>query len=109
MFFKEKARLEEALLSESGQQQLAIRTFKVQLSKQNERLNTLQMNVDQAQNKKEAAKTSAHEVIIKCFKSTFYFFLSRLKNNMRNLKRNSMKLTHKQKISTLKLLNEFKI
>ncbi|CAF4073938.1 unnamed protein product, partial [Adineta steineri] len=59
---KEKARLEEALLSESGQQQLALRTFKVQLNKQNERINTLQMNIEQTQNKKEQKKNSALEI-----------------------------------------------
>ncbi|CAF3903302.1 unnamed protein product [Rotaria sp. Silwood2] len=59
---KEKARLEEALLSESGQQQLAIRTFKVQLNKQTERINTLQKNIEELQNKKEETKNSALEV-----------------------------------------------
>ncbi|CAF1227939.1 unnamed protein product [Rotaria magnacalcarata] len=59
---KEKARLEEALLSESGQQQLAIRTFKVQLNKQLERIDKLQKNIDELQNKKEQTKTSALEV-----------------------------------------------
>ncbi|UJR23182.1 hypothetical protein I4U23_026201 [Adineta vaga] len=56
---KEKARLEEALSSESGQQQLAIRTFKVQLNKQNERMQTLETNIEQAQNKKEQTKNAA--------------------------------------------------
>jgi hypothetical protein len=34
------------------------------LNKQNERINTLQMNIEQAQNKKEEAKNSALEVNI---------------------------------------------
>ncbi|CAF0846231.1 unnamed protein product [Rotaria sp. Silwood1] len=59
---KEKARLEEALLSESGQQQLAMRTFKVQLIKQTERINNLQKNIEELQNKKEETKNSALEV-----------------------------------------------
>jgi hypothetical protein len=93
LFFssKEKARLEEALLSESGQQQLAIRTFKVQLNKQNERLNILQMNVEQAQNKKEQTKNAALEVkkiFIFYSKENFLLFLLRLNNNMINLKKN---------------------
>lgn len=59
---KEKARLEEALQSESGQQQLAIRTYRVQLGKQNDRLNTLQTNIGQAQEKKEQARKTAVKV-----------------------------------------------
>ncbi|CAF3465806.1 unnamed protein product [Rotaria socialis] len=59
---KEKARLEEALLSEGGQQQLAIRTFKVQLNKQLERIGKLQKDIDELQNKKEQTKNSALEV-----------------------------------------------
>jgi hypothetical protein len=61
---KEKARLEEALLSENGQQQLAIRTFKVQLNKQTERRNALQMNIEQAKIKKEEKRNAALEVKI---------------------------------------------
>jgi hypothetical protein len=61
---KEKARLEEALLSENGQQQLAIRTFKVQLNKQIERRNALQMNIEQAKIKKEEKRNAALEVKI---------------------------------------------
>jgi len=89
---KEKARLEEALLSENGQQQLAIRTFKVQLNKQAERMNTLQTNIEQAQNKKEETKNSA----------------LKLNNNMTVFEMNLNRLKHKQKILILKLLNEFK-
>ena len=59
---QEKARLEEALSSESGQQQLAIRTYRIQLNKQNERLNALQASIEQAQNKKEQTRTTAVEV-----------------------------------------------
>ncbi|CAF3672386.1 unnamed protein product [Rotaria socialis] len=59
---KEKARLEEALLSEGGQQQLAIRTFKVQLNKQLERIGKLQKDIDELQNRKEQTKNSALEV-----------------------------------------------
>jgi hypothetical protein len=36
----------------------------VQLSKQNERINTLQINAEQAQNKREETKNSALEVMI---------------------------------------------
>lgn len=61
---KEKARLEEALLSESGQQQLAIRTFKVQLNKQLERIAALQKSIEEMQNKKEDKKQAALEVNI---------------------------------------------
>ena len=64
---KEKARLEQALQSESGQQQLAIRTYRVQLGKQNDRLNTLQTNIGQAQDKKEQARNTAVQVRGKAF------------------------------------------
>lgn len=54
--------MEEALLSESGQQQLAIRTYRVQLNKQNERINALQTSIEQALGKREEAKNTAVEV-----------------------------------------------
>jgi hypothetical protein len=74
IFSKEKARLEEALSSESGQQLLAIRTFRVQLSKQTERINTLQMNLEQAQNKKEEKKNAALEVDnVFLFENNYFF------------------------------------
>lgn len=59
---KEKARLEEALSSESGQQQLAIRTYKIQVNKQNERLNALQASIEQAQTKRDQVKGSATNI-----------------------------------------------
>lgn len=59
---KEKARLEEALQSESGQQQLAIRTYRIQLSKQIDRINTLNSNVEQAKDKRETLKIAAQDV-----------------------------------------------
>jgi len=62
MTSKEKARLEEALSSESGQQQLAIRTYKIQANKQNERINTLQTSIEQAQGKRDQVKSSATDV-----------------------------------------------
>lgn len=62
MTSKEKARLEEALSSESGQQQLAIRTYKIQANKQNERINTLQTSIEQAQGKRDQVKGSATDV-----------------------------------------------
>ncbi|CAF1612104.1 unnamed protein product [Adineta ricciae] len=59
---KEKARLEEAFSSESGQQLLAIRTFKVQLNKQTERKQILQTNIEQAQSKKEQTFKAASAI-----------------------------------------------
>ncbi|CAF4188686.1 unnamed protein product [Rotaria magnacalcarata] len=59
---KEKARLEETLLSESGQQQLALRTFKIQISKQTEKINTLQNLIEQTKIKKEEKRNSALEI-----------------------------------------------
>lgn len=61
---KEKARLEEALSSESGQQQLAIRTYKIQLTKQTERLHALQTSVEQAKVNKEEKRNIALEVSV---------------------------------------------
>ena len=60
--WKEKQRLQEAILSESGQQQLAIRTYKIQLSKQNERMHTLQIEIERAKKEKEEKKIQALEV-----------------------------------------------
>ena len=60
--FKERARLEEALSSESGQQQLAVRTFKVQLNKQTEQLNALQGQLEQAKREKDEKRQAALEV-----------------------------------------------
>ncbi|CAF1096705.1 unnamed protein product, partial [Adineta ricciae] len=59
---KEKQRLQEALLSESGQQQLAIRTYKIQLSKQSERMHTLQIEIERAKKEKEEKKYQALEI-----------------------------------------------
>ncbi|CAF1187164.1 unnamed protein product [Adineta steineri] len=59
---KEKARLEEALLSENGQQQLAIRTFKIQLKKQIERKNLLQTQIEQIKIQKEEKRNSALQI-----------------------------------------------
>ncbi|CAF0803084.1 unnamed protein product [Rotaria sp. Silwood1] len=59
---KEKARLEEALLSENGQQQLAIRTFKIQLNKQTEKINTLQNLIEQTKIQKEEKRNLALEI-----------------------------------------------
>ena len=61
--------MEEALLSESGQQQLAIRTYRVQLNKQNERINALQTSIEQALGKREEAKNTAVEVQYSSFHS----------------------------------------
>jgi hypothetical protein len=61
---KEKARLEEALLSENGQQQLAIRTFKIQLNKQIERQNSLQTQIEEAKKRKEEKRNLALQVNI---------------------------------------------
>ena len=60
--FKERARLEEALSSESGQQQLAIRTFKVQLNKQTEQLNALQGQLERAKLEKDEKRQAALKV-----------------------------------------------
>ena len=85
--FQEKARLEEALLSESGQQQLAIRTFRIQLSKQTERMNTLKANIQQAQDKKEQMRNSAVEVNIKYKRFSFKdSFLLKVKQQYETLK-----------------------
>ncbi|CAF3519053.1 unnamed protein product [Rotaria socialis] len=59
---KEKARLKETLLSESGQQQLALRTFKIQISKQTEKINTLQNLIEQTKIQKEGKRNSALEI-----------------------------------------------
>ncbi|CAF3910488.1 unnamed protein product [Rotaria sp. Silwood2] len=59
---KEKARIEEALLSENGQQQLAMRTFKLQLNKQTEKINTLQNLIEQAKIQKEEKRNLALEI-----------------------------------------------
>ena len=48
--------------SESGQQQMAIRTYRIQLSKQVDRINTLNSNVEQAKDRREKAKLAAQEV-----------------------------------------------
>jgi hypothetical protein len=61
---KEKTRLEEALLSENGQQQLALRTFKIQLNKQIERINTLQIQIEQTKIQKDEKRTTALQVRI---------------------------------------------
>ncbi|UJR25743.1 hypothetical protein I4U23_007093 [Adineta vaga] len=59
---KEKLRLQEAFLSESGQQQLAIRTYKVQMNKQTERLNHLKIEIEQAKKQKEEKRNQALEI-----------------------------------------------
>ncbi|CAF1116701.1 unnamed protein product [Rotaria sordida] len=59
---KEKVRLEEALLSENGQQQLAIRTFKIQLNKQIEKINTLQNLIEQTKIQKDEKRNLALEI-----------------------------------------------
>jgi len=61
-FLKEKSRLEEALLSENGQQQLAIRTYKIQLNKQATRINLLQNQIEQIKIKKEEKRNIALEI-----------------------------------------------
>lgn len=60
--FQEKLRLEEAMTSESGQQVLAIRTYRVQLNKQNERIEDLKEKIIDAQKRRDEAKRRAIEV-----------------------------------------------
>lgn len=56
---KEKLRLEESLLTENGQQQLAIRTYKVQLNQQNQRINSLQNQIELSKQIKDEKKALA--------------------------------------------------
>jgi len=58
---KEKLRLEECLLTESGQQQLAIRTYKVQLNQQNQRIDLLQKQIEHSKQIKDEKKALAVE------------------------------------------------
>lgn len=86
-FVKEKARLEEALLSEGGQQQLKIRTLKIQINKQTEKIKSLQDLIEQAKIKKEEKRNLALQV--KCLvlfeiSCNIFSFSSRLKNSMNN-------------------------
>ena len=48
MTSKEKARLEEALSSESGQQQLAIRTYKTENTELEDEINKLEVRINAA-------------------------------------------------------------
>ena len=61
-FSKEKARLEEILLSEGGQQQLALRTYKVQLNKQTEKIQNLQNELEQMKKEKEEKRNLALQI-----------------------------------------------
>lgn len=62
LFLKEKARLEESLLTEGGQQQFAIRTYKIQLNKQTEKINQLQNQIGEIKTKKEDKRNIALEI-----------------------------------------------
>ena len=59
---QERARLEEALLSEGGQQQLAIRTYKIQLNKQAEKIENLQNQIEQLRLQREEKRSLAVEI-----------------------------------------------
>ncbi len=50
------------MLSENGQQQYAIRTYKIQLNKQNERINLLQNQIEQIKIRKEEKRNLALEI-----------------------------------------------
>lgn len=50
------------MTSESGQQVLAIRTYRVQLNKQNERIEDLKEKIIDAQKRRDEAKRRAIEV-----------------------------------------------
>lgn len=90
LFFKEKGRLEEALSSENGQQQLAIRTYKIQLNKQKEKINSLQNLIEQMKIKKEEEKNAALEVstissfVMFSLRLFLKFFNKRQSNSMKN-------------------------
>lgn len=60
--YEEKVRLEETLLSENGQQQLALRTYKIQLNKQTEQMQTLQNQIEQTKTKREEKRNLALEI-----------------------------------------------
>jgi hypothetical protein len=62
VFVKEKHRLDEMLLTDNGQQQLAMRTFRIQLSQQSNRINTLHNAIEQVQREKNDKRHAALEV-----------------------------------------------
>ena len=82
--FKERARLEEALSSESGQQQLAVRTFKVQLNKQIEQLNALQGQLEQAKREKDEKRQAAFQVRRVSNLADVFHVIRRSNNNSSN-------------------------
>ena len=64
MPIKEKTHLKEMILSENGQQLLAIRTYKIQLNKQIQQIDTLKNHLEQTKIRKEEKRNMALEVMI---------------------------------------------
>ncbi|CAF1171491.1 unnamed protein product [Didymodactylos carnosus] len=88
---KEAALLQEAATSETGQQQLLIRTLTNQLNKQKEKINNSKTQLNEAQEKKQLTFDEAKEALIKQQREQIESEIEQLEKDAQNIDPESLK------------------